>query len=695
MRRWAQIGAGFALLAAGFLYLYRSFVFYVIDPDRFYHFAVSRATVESGHWVLRALPQVEGLHWNEYFLDKEFLFHQFTILGYRLAGDPGVAAIAVMISLAAIGAFLVASARRLTPGAAVALSGLVFFTPFLAYRLLLLRPHTLAILAFVLTNFALLARRPRLTALAAAFFTLSYHAFYVPVAGFVWLLVVSAMAAREERRQWRRVALAGLFGCVVGILLNPYFPANLVMAVVQAKVPGLLKNELRTLSFGVEAYPLSSDEFLDVFWLPVLAIAGGLLALGADLAGGWRPWNERRTKLLYCLGGCALFLALAMQTKRAGEYLVPIAGVMLVVTLEGVRNWRARYTALIAFLALGQAAHLVRTWRAQDVTRQLGRGERTLAAVAAIPPEAKGKKVFNCDWDRSPFLMHARPDLRFVDLLDPSLLYFADPMAFRAKQDLLDGRVADARGMIHGGFKADYVLCGDQGLIEQIRVDPGFRLLHPSRINGIVPEIQSLFVVVPEPAREYVRRMDLRQLREIAPADVAELRPGRERLRVVSLEPSVALNLEPLIAEIAPPRAPGSLHCAMVSPSAEEVKRLAGATYLGLGGGQGFQVWRNGAPEFATPVGYSRARSVQVLVPLATPLRAGDEFQVLVCSPAHDAYWSLALSFWTDAGITEACKTMANPSAESKAALSWRLRGSERRTCLGPVAVPRVSSVLR
>ncbi|MBL8941291.1 MAG: hypothetical protein JNM69_42490, partial [Archangium sp.] len=46
------------------------------DPDRHFHFAIARTWAE--HGVPKALPQVEGIGWNERFVDKEFLFHVVT-----------------------------------------------------------------------------------------------------------------------------------------------------------------------------------------------------------------------------------------------------------------------------------------------------------------------------------------------------------------------------------------------------------------------------------------------------------------------------------------------------------------------------------------------------------------------------------------------------------------------------------------
>ena len=52
-----------------------------VDPDRSYHYALSRVVAEQG--VPRTLPQVTGIGWDKAFFDKEFLWHQLTGLGYH------------------------------------------------------------------------------------------------------------------------------------------------------------------------------------------------------------------------------------------------------------------------------------------------------------------------------------------------------------------------------------------------------------------------------------------------------------------------------------------------------------------------------------------------------------------------------------------------------------------------------------
>ena len=43
------------------------------DTDRYFHYAIARATAENG--LVQALPQADDLGWDKLFYEKEFLFH--------------------------------------------------------------------------------------------------------------------------------------------------------------------------------------------------------------------------------------------------------------------------------------------------------------------------------------------------------------------------------------------------------------------------------------------------------------------------------------------------------------------------------------------------------------------------------------------------------------------------------------------
>lgn len=647
--------------------------------------------------MLRSLPQVEGLGWGDFYIDKEFLFHQVTGLAYLAAGERGVVGASLLLSALAALAFLWFASRRLPPLPAVALSFAIFFCPYLNYRMLLLRPHTLAIPLFLLANLFLISRRPLPTLLASTAFTLSYHAFYLPIACFAWMIALVSFEPPAARARWRKAAWAGGFGCLCGVLLNPYFPANVLMAAVHARIPSLLKGELRNLSFGSELYPASSDLFLEIFYLPLAALALGLFFLGRPEARAEEGASDRRIQLLYLVGICGLFFLLATQTKRVGEYLLPLSGVLLVVLLEGVREWKARYSAALVLLAGAQSLVLYRSYSDRRPAFGDTRVQRTFAAIAAIPQGPEGGRVFNCEWDRTPYLLYARPDLHFVDILDPSFLYFANRGAFRAREELLDGTVGDASGLIGKAFRADYVLCNQAEVVAQLADDPAFRKVYPGVGDPIdlSPAAISVFAVRKKEVSQFVASLDVSFLGPVRSEELSKV-AARGPRRTVEPAPSTYLSFEPLLAQSERSekgaRPKGDFHCALVSPSRSEMERLAGAELLGLGGGAGFHLRLNGRPLFRSRSGFPRARAIQVLVPLPAPLRASDRLEALVCSPPDFSYWGVSLSLWKAREVAELC---AEKGLAHKGRDEWRMQGMGPRTCLGPLAVPDAPIRLR
>jgi hypothetical protein len=93
------------------------------------------------------------------------------------------------------------------------------------------------------------------------------------------------------------------------------------------------------------------------------------------------------------------------------------------------------------------------------------------SAISAIPA-GPGRKVYTCQWDAGAYLLFARPDLRFVDLLDPTFLWQAAPDKYLLRERLNRGASAQPQVDLRRAFRADYVLCGSTGLVAQMRSDP-------------------------------------------------------------------------------------------------------------------------------------------------------------------------------------------------------------------------------
>jgi len=87
--------------------------------------------------------------------------------------------------------------------------------------------------------------------------------------------------------------------------------------------------------------------------------------------------------------------------------------------------------------------------------------------------------VFNCAWASPPYILYRRPDLRFVDILDPSFLWSSSRELFDLRTQIRTGRTADPYDLLRTLFRADYVFCSDPALFGQLQRDPRFRRLYP------------------------------------------------------------------------------------------------------------------------------------------------------------------------------------------------------------------------
>lgn len=447
------------------------------DPDRFYHLALSEMMARQG--LIRQLPQVEDLGWGHYFPDKEFLFHVFTGMAHWIGGPEAVLLLVPIIGAGIVLLLFAEVSRTIRPWPAFALViPMVLLTGHFVFRLSMLRPHLLAILFFCLLLSGILQRKYWLTLLAALGFSLSYHAYYV-------VLMVGALAALvywEPALGRRQIWVAVPVGLLLGIVVNPYFPSNLVMSWIHVQI-----------ALGIDV-PAGVDTGAELVQYDVLGMLQtyGVAHIGvlAAAAAAWRrrlwPVTQYREFWFLMLTAVAL-TALGMKSRRAMEYAIPSVILLSGYTIRSL-DWRGCLPSLIVALMVSQGYYTVQFYKNSWTLPQVGYSVWYFNAITAIPERPAGAKVFNCDWSGSPYLFYFRPDLRFVDILDPVLLWKVSRERYVLRQELIKGNFRDPAKVLRSAFRADYVLCDEPPLNRQMDADPArFRSI---AIRGASGEIR-------------------------------------------------------------------------------------------------------------------------------------------------------------------------------------------------------------
>jgi hypothetical protein len=339
----------------------------------------------------------------------------------------------------------------------------------------MLRPHLLAILFFCLLVVGILRSRAWLVFLAAAGYALSYHAFYIVglVAAVAWMYRRRLGSGNARGWFW---CLAGL---VVGVVVNPYFPSNLLMSWLHVQ-----------LALGIGIAPGSGDsvELIQPGWENFLLIYGFVFAglLTTAIAIKLRAARDTKSAELEFLFVLTLLLAvLGAKSLRAMEYAVP-ALVMLIGHGAQATRWRwwIPINLMVLLACHGYAARIYyrENWRQPEE----GGFAMYSAAISGIPADAAGKKVFNCEWESGAYLLLERPDLHFVDLLEPAFLWRVSPQKYLARRTLVLGGYSNPQQVLRAVFRADYVLCHSPALIRQMEADPQHFILVRGAANNPV-----------------------------------------------------------------------------------------------------------------------------------------------------------------------------------------------------------------
>ena len=430
------------------------------DNDGFYHIK------------LASLMRTEGLKpdfpWLPYsilnadeFYDHHFLFHvaliPFTFGDLRIGAKWSAVLFA---SLAFVSIWYLFHRQRISMGWLWALALLGISDAFL-YRMSITRAQSLSLGVLALGLTWMFEGKHKQLAVLAFFYVWLYDAFpLLPILAVLHLISVGLI---ERRLEIRPLLYIGV-GVALGMLINPYFPDNIIFS-YRHMLPKL--TEATSVSVGNEWYPYDTGQLLDNSLPALIAFASGILALGLTN----RKMDIRTgTGLLAAL----LFGLMLFQARRFIEYFPPFAMIFAAFAWAPLFSsskpasepstqsalltiFRQNLSAFVLLAAvIGSAGAALRATREsignskpyhlyQDASAWLE--ENT-------PP---GELVFQTDWDDFPRLFFYNTHNTYLAGLDPTYMQLYDPETYDLWVLITRGEVDQPSQYIANRFRARYV----------------------------------------------------------------------------------------------------------------------------------------------------------------------------------------------------------------------------------------------
>jgi hypothetical protein len=479
------------------------------DPDTFYHVKMAQLITERG--VSQEFPWLPFTFLATDYADHQFLYHvllvPFLAVFGPLAGAK--AAAALFGALAVLAVYWVMRTANVRYAAAFAL--LLAFLDNFMFRMNLAKTSSLSIIILMVGLVVLMKKKPWMLLPLSFMYVWTYGGWpLLPVMTVVY--TVSVLIIDDLRRRFgdrllspgkshlcvgKRAMLATAIGSAAGIVLNPYFPANIRFYIAQIGHI-TLKGYGEILEVGVEWYPfpfgqlVAQNILLTVVTLLTVALIAFAILWRREAGTKLSLFEAKEAISLVLFSALALmFFLLTMKSRRHVEYFLPFMmladAVIFSAMMRRTDFGKLKEAVLGRFLFLPKMLtflffFIVPLLAVRDANTVIalyrqGHANDRFSEVAVWINEnvPEGDVIFHSRWSDFPALFYRSPSHAYISGLDPTFLYLANPDLYgtmiQARMGLLGSQTGN---LLREGFGTDYLLVraeGDEQLMEALDAD--------------------------------------------------------------------------------------------------------------------------------------------------------------------------------------------------------------------------------
>ena len=428
------------------------------DNDGFYHIKLA--------WLMRTEGLKPEFPWlplsilnrQEYY-DHHFLYH-VALIPFTYFADLRIGAkwSAVIFSSLAFLAVWVLFRRQRIPHAWLWALALLGVSDAFLYRMSVTRAQSLSLAVLALAVAWLLERKYKHLAVLSFIYVWMYEAFPLLLAFVV--LYILAVVAVERRIEYKPLLfIAG--GILLGMIINPYFPDNIIFS-WHHMLPKLA--DATSVHVGNEWFPYDTKQILENSFPSLMVFVSGVFALG--LSG-----QKMDVRIAFALLVSLLFGLMLLQARRFVEYFPPFALIFtafawapLLVDLQPVSSTisplkRMLPTIPVLFLSVAVAVSIARSIpRAREAVNSSKPYDLYANASRWLEKNTPAdSRVFQTDWDDFPRLFYYNTRNTYLIGLDPTYMQLYDPELYNLWVLITGGDVEYPSKIITSKFGAQYV----------------------------------------------------------------------------------------------------------------------------------------------------------------------------------------------------------------------------------------------
>lgn len=429
--------------------------------DSFYHVGMAKYIVS--HGITDRFPYLYFTNLHEHYVNHHLLFHLFLIPFIKVFGEingPKIF-ISIIFGLIFVFIYLIFKHFKIRVGLFYAIC-LIFLMPCDFYfRMNFIRDPAPSLLFMIISYYLILVRKPlALFILSFAFSWLYGGFFFIPI--LVLFYLISQILLKEKLDL--KIATYSLLGSTLGLIINPYFPANISFLYSQIFLTGLGAKPYS----GGEWRSYEAFYWLKISIVPIIIFCSSILVLSLKN-------TKISSKVLSAFMFGLLLLFLQMKSQRFVEYWPLWAGMTGIIIFGQdlyqyfinllYKNNLVKLMIVTVFVAAGAMGLIIKS--AHEITKAKGDTatpidySETKNVMEYVSNHSNdGEIIFTDDWDVFPFYFYFNQKNYYLVGLDPEFMNQYDPKLYKEYASISSGHDANKLERIKNDFKASWVIIG-------------------------------------------------------------------------------------------------------------------------------------------------------------------------------------------------------------------------------------------